>query len=1381
MAPVKKYCLKNGRAGITIVAAMAFLFCSKDYNPFTDLTNAKVHVTYWSFKEGDTVAIYETGIFKAVVALREEVDSFKFHAPKNRFWQDTTVRTPPDGIIDGGPYLFRVSFFDTGRDSVTVTTFRSNHEAISQDFSVLVRSPLLQKSVRGYFGETLYLNTPKVPDTVLYHWKMGDNWHISSVSDSNPVSLPLINPPSGQGWVSVTDLAGKNESPAVSFTYTLGDTSKPIIRCVNSGLQDKTIISGDTTFSFEVRITDAGNEEVRNCSVNQEAFDFSDRASHIYGKIFNNLPELTKNNTPITVIVYARDNEVFKNVSTETFFVVFKQGAATSAQVSVDFINPSTDTTTSSEHTTQIYGNARSNHGDTMTVLASVNGTGILPAKVINGQGPWNWFVPLDKSTNTVVVTAYSRDNRFLASSQRVIKYNPAAIDSLNPIIWEISAEGVLIGSQFFYTEKSEVPIRVIAFDGPSGVAKMIINQDPLKVTDTTFIWNWTAKDVTHGGLKVSILVEDKQGNQNTREFTIYKNVTPTLLTRNISIPERCCMDSTYRDTLSWTDFEHDFTDFKVINPPEGMTFETETDLMKSVISWKPPVRPDSARDSLCIELHDSYGFTPYKWPLTSFPCNQPSAAIAFTSSGRDFPKVLQVGLDQLHVALSINAAGLSFTPRYSARFLDNGNSILENDTTGILKWLPSTQDTGFRNLMVTVGNGEKTFDTIFAAFWVVPMNQYPCSISARFSGTFTPAGALDLFTHPAPETLFFTIHDQDDPLTETYNVTVNLGTFRTAEAINQKEFFVAISPKASKPTDTLCVSVSDRTRSTDSLRFIVQYTPATGNSPPEVLEGPNFPKYFWADSNYTGKITLFDLNNDNIEVVIVHAPFGMSVFNTGDVLWKPLKSQAGKDSLVIRLFDQKDSSAPSSWPTTVVDYAKKPPAVLFQTKTDEFPKWVQAGADSISIQLKIASNTGVLPFKFSASSDNGSPIQIDTNGKTLWKPTNPDTGIRTLKFLVRDYYETGDSLLPQITVVPRNSQPCKLSYIYSGTTLPSGFLYMPTSEFASTPPESALFTIHDDDSPLTEQYTVKIVPRSAASSSLSLPGASRAFSVKINTSYTSSTKSKDTIKVSVKDKTGTSDSVNLVVQYPIQSPSDVPQLTLSLTSDDGVNTTRGDQVTSWSDGSGYYHNPNSITQGEYSRQPTLVQSVINGNSAIYFDHQNDNGDDGLLNSSYIQWADTPFTLFVVFSANSVPANARQTLVSTNTSGGFGVGIACNGKLGIFNDASANSCPAQDSASTNLTIVAKTWYVATFQSSLGITVGGDIRVQAWLNGTAASQQMEMRTQSNSGLSVGTGGSDYGGSFDGYIAAFAIYQRALSNDERSLVERYLGSYYKITIR
>ena len=226
MALSKRNCSKRASTAIFCVVAIAIFFCSNDYNPFTDPANARVYVTSSTFADHDSVALFETGTFRVVVAARQEVDSFVFSALKNRYWSDTVIKkTSSEEILDHGPYLFDVSFFDTGYQMVTQTTFRSNGERLSQKFEFRVYQPLYQKNVSGFFGDTLHLSTSAVPDDtkrdVRYHWDLGGNWNISSISSELEVLIPLFSPSRGNGSLLVSDLSGENESPAVTFSIPM--------------------------------------------------------------------------------------------------------------------------------------------------------------------------------------------------------------------------------------------------------------------------------------------------------------------------------------------------------------------------------------------------------------------------------------------------------------------------------------------------------------------------------------------------------------------------------------------------------------------------------------------------------------------------------------------------------------------------------------------------------------------------------------------------------------------------------------------------------------------------------------------------------------------------------------------------------------------------------------------------------------------------------------------------------------------------------------------------------------------------------------------------------------------------------------------------------
>lgn len=1380
---------------LTVVCASAslFLFCVNDYNPFNDPANAKVYLSSETFSEKDSIALYETGTFEVLVAARQEVDSFTFQATNNRFQVDTTLRaSSSNGLSKPGPYRFEVSFYDTGLQAVTITTYRSNGEVIPQDFTFKVYHPLRQEDKNGYFGESIVLETPPVPDEdlgVMYHWNFGGNLTISSVTSEDTVKLPLFSPRLGSGELWVSDLSGKNITPSVFFSYSFNDTSKPQIRCFNAGLNNDTIKSADTLFAFRAFVADAEGAVVESCSVNNEPFDFVNRSTSIHTKHFSNLPELTRNK-PLALNVLAIDNRQFGNTSRDTFHVLFDPEGATSANVFVSFTLPLEEKVTTSQRIYRIFGNAENDRKDTMQLTCTVNGKTDPFTNTIYGNGEWNWKLSLDSSFTTVKVSAKSTGGVQLASAKRVIIFDSTATDTVPPMIWEVSAGGQFLGTQYYTPEKNLI-LKIVAFDDGSGLKHLSINDDTLTVDSTSYIWSWNTGNLEHktSGNTIRIVAKDNRNNKRERSIIIYQNTKPSAITEWIvGIPEPCCMENTYVGELNQWDADGDNIHIVPINVPEGMTVTGE-----GVVEWKPVEFPTTYRDTLIVELSDAYQKNRIQRIFTRRYCTKAEKTISFVTDNHDIPAVLQAGSEQLKVQLVVNANDTSTTPGFNARFIDNSktldnnnNILLNNDTTGLLQWNPTVADTGYYKLMVTVGDRFIDYDTLIAAFHVVPKNMYACSLSVDFTGEKTLTGGCDLFSSAEPETLYFSIHDYDHPLTESYQITTTLGSLNSVEVIREKTFFVAIKPNTSKETDTLIVTVNDHTKSSDSLQFIILYEEPGENVPPQLAEAPPFPPYFCVDSTYTFTLKTTDFNDDEVTVITLDAPPGMTISNNGAIEWTPALDSTGEDPLIIQLTDQTDTTSLTPWYLYSVDCAHLPPEVRFKTVEDDFPVQLQAIVDSVSLILELESETGVPPFTFTAKLDNGNPVvNVDTAGQLSWIPRDEDTGERTLEIVVTDRFQTSDTIRPPITVLPQNRNRVTLSYTYSGMTLPSGELTL----FSSEQPETTYFEINDDDDPQTEAYVVIISHLDAhpdiRPDTLYREGSERSFTLVISQDdyiYPYDNLSVDTFIVAVSDSTGTADTVRLAVRFPLEAADQIEDLAIDLNSTGVTTVGITKKVFRWS-----YISDNSITlvqERDNDRRPTLDESAVNGKAAVFFDHITDDGDDGLFDNTYTEWAKAPFAVFIVFSPRTIRFDARQTLISTNTPYGFGVGLTCDNTIGIFNDGPQFDCTPDQWAGTDLTVEEDEWYIVCFQSDLGITTDDIIEVDAWLNGQAASESMQLATQSDGGMSVGTGSNaaehHYNGSFDGWIATIVMYDRVLSPSERILVERYLGTEYAIEL-
>jgi hypothetical protein len=106
----------------------------------------------------------------------------------------------------------------------------------------------------------------------------------------------------------------------------------------------------------------------------------------------------------------------------------------------------------------------------------------------------------------------------------------------------------------------------------------------------------------------------------------------------------------------------------------------------------------------------------------------------------------------------------------------------------------------------------------------VVHRNEFPCSLSWVFTGTMPSPGSLDMSGSQQSDTIYFTIHDRDNPLTESYLVSIERHRVRSVEEVNQREFKIVLSPDPARTLDTLAVAISDRTGTMDSAIFFIRY-----------------------------------------------------------------------------------------------------------------------------------------------------------------------------------------------------------------------------------------------------------------------------------------------------------------------------------------------------------------------------------------------------------------------------------------------------------------------------------------------------------------------------------------------------------------------------
>jgi hypothetical protein len=905
---------------LSLCAVAVLIFCGRDYNPFTDLTNAKVHVLAWSFAGKDLVPLYSTGTLKIVVALSEEVDSFDVSAKTNRFWQDTVIRMDPNpNTANGGPYFFSVSFFDTGVQKVTVRTYRSNNEVIPDEYSVRVYNPLHQEPVSQIYGVPFQLSTPAVIDKdVQYHWLFGPGREISSLTASKS-ALFTSGQIQGTGALWATDLSNGCATPADSFSYTFNDTSKPVIYYFNDSLNRDTLYAGDSIFVFRVHIIDNVNRTVDTSSVNNEPFDFMNARTNVYTKIIKDIFAYTRQTGPLAITVYAMDNQQFRNTARRTFYAFYDPSGEKNPDAKVSFQVPQEDSVTYNTADITVSGTAENYRTETMITRIAVNDSVYTDYIPVQGKsGTWQWPVRLRAGRNTVAVTAYSTENRFLAADTAIITYDQNFVDNIKPMILGITtADGR--GVKNLFTRKGFEELTVIAFDEGSSIQTVRINDvSASPVNDDRTVWSGNTGTLLHrpAGNAITVRAIDRAGNYRDSVVVIYKNTppefvqaplvpatfcidtastlrfsyydadndpitlecrhkpagmtvttdgrciwtpratdagddslvigfldgyeetpdtvfhfsivdcsrpdtvntVPTLL-KTPALPVYACIDSAYRFNIVSYDPDNDIVDVIVQHAPEGMIVSK-----RGLVEWNPVT---AVTDSLVIQLYDQKEYSePWQWPLTVLDCSQLPSGVRFLTGKGEFSGVMQVGRDSIDLQLrTVPGTGVApFT--YQARFMSGGTPVLENDTAGRLNWKPLISDTGSRVLLVSVTDRYLRADTITPAFTVVPQNQYPCSLSYVYSGTTVSPGIVSINYPAQPETLSFTIHDLDHPLTEQYTVDIVKDRVRSSQVLtgDTKGFFLTISASSIPTVDTIRVSVKDSTGSADSVKIVIRY-----------------------------------------------------------------------------------------------------------------------------------------------------------------------------------------------------------------------------------------------------------------------------------------------------------------------------------------------------------------------------------------------------------------------------------------------------------------------------------------------------------------------------------------------------------------------------
>ncbi|MBD3314408.1 MAG: hypothetical protein GF344_01360 [Chitinivibrionales bacterium] len=540
-------------------------------------------------------------------------------------------------------------------------------------------------------------------------------------------------------------------------------------------------------------------------------------------------------------------------------------------------------------------------------------------------------------------------------------------------------------------------------------------------------------------------------------------------------------------------------------------------------------------------------------------------------------------------------------------------------------------------------------------------------------------------------------------------------------------------------------------------------------NSFPQIIGDWKWPGRFRIGNVYKDTIRFWDEDNDSVICSMSdNAPSTMSLVPIGGNKWQltcqPSIADINTKSATVTITDGYRDSV-FLWRFEITNQEVKPLRLL--TTASDFPSQLQV-LQTLSVELKVAPGTGQPPVTFFARTlGTKSKVIHDSVDEDLsWHFTAEDTGKYHLMVSAFDVIGGADTIYTDLFVLPRNENPCTLMYNFSGSKR-GGVLDMRGAHQN----ETIHFRIKDEDHPLTEQYRVTLEGRGR--NTLLVLDTTNYFEISLKPDAFTG---RDTIRVTVWDRSGTQDRKTLYVDYGVDSVVQVADLSMRLDADAGVALDEGG-VLSWGDQS---ENGLFLECGHSDKRPDYQENAINGYPVLSFDGNNDHlaseeraGD---------EWIEGPFTVFCVARLDEVEEGRRYTLLSSGADHGPDLGVTCSGKVGAFEEESHTRCYGGDrTQSSNLSVRPNQWYIFVYRSKKGIN-NEELTVDVRLSGNAANSPLTLRgmpAEDDMILGAGEMG-DWTGAWKGDIAEFIWYGRALEDNEIWDIEDLLAKKFDLEL-
>lgn len=803
------------------------LLCSHPESPFTDHSNARMHFisekSTFNNSNRDSAFVFSSETLTVAATVCELIDSFSIHIDKNRFWNQRVIQKPNNEY-----YVFPVSFYDTGKQTIEIITYRSNSDKQVQEISLFVKNPLFQPDIPEHsLADTLTLEARGAGDKngIIYNWQFGTGGQLvqSPYTSAHPSVISANNNESeGTFWISDS----LYESPKVSFKYVFTDSTPPVIICMNEHFDavNKRIRTADSVFSFMVRVTDRGNQAVGNVKINNQPADY--KRMNVYTKIVKNV-HLHSPENPIYMVVYAIDNSAFGNDTADTFAIEFDKLAISRGVTSIKIGSFSGNELSTTRNTISVYGSVENSDNQFINLQFSLNDISVKDT-TIRGYGQWSTMLSLSEGTNAFKIKAVDTNNYVQDSIVVPIYYSKNVEDNTAPVITSIEIDTQLVNNEIYYTEKDSARIVINTFDAGSGIHRVLFRTDTRKdsitMPENAYRAVYTMRSLQHKVNNLYISVIDIKGNSKLDTLQLIKNTPPTY-TVNKTIPYVVYIGQQYSDTVKWYDADNDVITFTVSGHPESMNINDN-----GVITWIPTATDTT--DELSFQIKDGFKSVKGYYPFAIMDPAKMAPVITISDSTK-IPLFLEAEKDSLDVIIKTipNTGKQPFN--YTARIINKNIPILDFSRDSVVHWKPSARDTGIIELQIIAEDSLKFSDTLYRSITILRPNRDTASLKWSTDASILRGNSILLAIPTDTEIVNFKINDNDDPRTEKHMLAITLNAQKSTFEIAGDTFSIKLLPLSNKLTDTLCVILSDNTKTHDTVII-----PITYGQPPDYIPG---------------------------------------------------------------------------------------------------------------------------------------------------------------------------------------------------------------------------------------------------------------------------------------------------------------------------------------------------------------------------------------------------------------------------------------------------------------------------------------------------------------------------------------------------------------